>query len=109
MLTFVRGTGILELEMTEMLRPADKGDFRFEITDLAEEAWKDGVSAFEDMPAIQVLMIDDQGQVVREDRVWTKSDAFDMVGAFRESQNTTFEEEFAPFGPAWEREQMERM
>ena len=48
-------------------RPADPGDFRFEITDLAAEAAKDGYSAFEDCPAIGVKMIDDKGEVVSPD------------------------------------------
>ena len=89
-------------------RPADPGDFRFEIIDLQEEAAKEGYSAMEDCPAIDVKMIDDKGEVVRHDRVWTRSDAFDMVEAFRETQDTTLEERLAPFGPEWEREQIER-
>ena len=89
-------------------RPADPGDFRFEIIDLQEEAAKEGYSAMEDCPAIDVKMIDDKGEVVSHDRVWTKSDAYDIVESFRESQAFTLEERLAPGGLEWQREQAER-
>lgn len=90
-------------------RPADKGDTRFEIIEI-----RDGM---EETP-ILVESIDDTGTVYQRDFYATRSEAFDMIEAHREAQSRRAEAErcgahpleieFAPFGPAWMREQEER-
>jgi hypothetical protein len=77
--------------------PAEPGDTRFELYELEDE----------EHPVL-VLSVDDQGNVYERNVFATRSEAFDMIEAFRYCQAVPFEEEFAPFGPAWEREQLER-
>lgn len=74
-------------------RPADPGDFRFDIF-----AW--------DEPEMgcthTVRMIDEHGVIVEQ---YTTDDPYGHVEQFREYQDSTFEERHAPFGPEWQREQ----
>jgi len=77
---------------TLLRRPADKGDFRFEITALEEP----------EMGATHVVeMVDDRGHVVEN---YTTDDPYGHVAQFRECQATPFEERYAPFGSEWQRE-----
>jgi hypothetical protein len=87
-------------------RPADPGDVRFE--------YRDG---HEDAPyALDV--IDDKGEIIEVHFFITAYERGNMIAAWRESQSRReeadrlglhpLEIEFAPFGPAWQREQEER-
>jgi hypothetical protein len=77
-------------------RPADPGDVRFE--------YRDG---HEDAPyALDV--IDDKGEIIEVHFFMTAWERGNMIEAHRYAQSVPFEEEFAPFGPAWQREQEER-
>lgn len=86
--------------------PADKGDTRFEhgVSGTDEHDTTSRYLGNEEAP-YWVESIDDTGTVYRVDFFATQAEVFDMIEAFRYSQGTTLEEEFAPFGPAWQREQ----
>jgi hypothetical protein len=77
-------------------RPADVGDFRFEIT-----AW--------DEPEMgcthTVRMIDDHGAVVEH---YTTDDPYGHVEQFRQFQEEGMSG-LESFGPEWEREQSDRL
>lgn len=73
------------------VEPADEGDFRFEIGEMDEDGCR------------RITMIDDRGEIVES--YTTTDDPYAHVAQFRECQETSFEERYAPFGPEWEREQ----
>jgi hypothetical protein len=89
-------------------KPADKDDIRFETTHLTD--------GMEETP-FMVEVIDDTGTVVRTDFYSSMEEVYSMVNAHREAQVRReeadrlgvhpLEIEFAPFGPAWQREREE--
>jgi hypothetical protein len=80
-------------------RPADPGDVRFE-----HGMFEDGM---EETP-FWLDMIDDTGTIVERHFFATKDEVWSLISSHRYAQNVPFEEEFAPFGPTWQREQAER-
>ena len=77
--------------------PADPGDTRFEVGEFE--------GGMEETP-YWLRMIDDQGEQIEMHFFATPVERSEMIASFRYSQAVPFEEEFAPFGPAWEREQV---
>lgn len=87
--------------------PADKGDVRFEFSECGTDP-ETGEPNGDDERPFYCEVIDDTGQVIERHHFVSAWERSNMVEAFRYTQAVPFEEEFAPFGPAWEREQAER-
>ncbi len=82
----------------DAFRAAEDEDCRFEIIEIQEPDFIDG----------QFLLrrIDIATGAIVESH--TCRDPYSDIEAYRLSQGESFEQRYAPFGPAWEREQEER-
>lgn len=88
-------------------KPADPGDVRFEFSECGIDP-DDGMPNGDDERPYYLEMIDDTGTVIERHHFVSAWERSNMVEGYRYCQAVPFEEEFAPFGPAWQREQMER-
>lgn len=88
-------------------KPADPGDVRFEFSECGVDP-ETGDPDGDDERPYYLEVVNEDGEVVERHHFYTSTERSNMVEAFRYSQAVPFEEEFAPFGPAWQREQEER-
>lgn len=88
-------------------KPADPGDVRFEFSECGTDPETGEPNGDEERP-FYCEVVDDTGTVVERHHFATAWERGNMVEAWRYAQAVPFEEEFAPFGPAWQREQAAR-